>query len=91
MRLTHVTILPVLIGSGLIAPAPALADCTSAAGTIVCSQGDVRGANTGQGPGAITPYYPYQCWYCNDGGWGLTFIIDRPDRPHRDGGGGRRG
>ncbi|WP_111508746.1 hypothetical protein [Mycobacterium kyogaense] len=91
MRLTYVTILPAVIGSGLIALPAAAADCTSAAGTTVCSQGDVRGANTGQGPGAIPTYNPYQCWYCNNGGWGLTFIIERPHRPHGDGGGGRRG
>lgn len=91
MRLTYVTILPAVIGTGLIAPTPALADCTSTAGTTVCSQGDVRGANTGPGPGANPPSYPYQCWYCNDGGWGLTFIIERPHRPHGGGGEGRRG
>lgn len=95
MRLAPLAIVPVMIVTGSIATPSVIplarADCTSAAGTTVCSQGDVRGANTGPGPGATTPYNPYQCWYCNDGGWGLTFIIDRPHRPHDGGGEGRRG
>jgi len=81
MRLAYLVAGVAVIVPGSIVMPTAAADCTSAAGTTVCSQGDVRGANTGQGPGVTTPSYPYQCWYCDDGG--LTFVFVRPDRPDR--------
>lgn len=88
MRLAHVVIVSVAVGAGLTVTPTATADCTSSAGTIVCSQGDVRGANTGQGPGSLPSYNPNYCWWCDNNGWGLTFVIVRPPRPHGGGGGG---
>jgi len=86
MRLFEILAVPVLVGAGLTAvPIPvAAADCTSAGGTTICSQGDVRGSNTGAGPsGSSGPYVPYPCdydWtYCNDAwGWELDINLD-PD------------
>jgi len=88
---------------GLVSASPAAADCTSSSGVTLCSQGDVRGSNTGDGPSGAGPYYPYPCeddYLCNDyGGVGVIFDLDpdigRPDvpnRPNRPGGGrgGRR-
>jgi hypothetical protein len=91
---------------GLVTATPAAADCTSSAGVTLCSQGEVRGSNTGDGPSGAGPYMPYPCEYdylCDDTyGWGLAFDVDadidrpnnpgRPDRPNRPnrGGGGRR-
>ncbi|AFM17453.1 hypothetical protein Mycch_2688 [Mycolicibacterium chubuense NBB4] len=86
MRLAYLVVVPVAIAAQFTVAPPAFADCTSSAGTTVCSQGDVRGANTGHGPGGATPNNPYWCWWCDNGGWGLTFVIERPVRP-RDGGG----
>ena len=84
MRLAYLVIAPIGIATGLAVAPPVSADCTSAGGTTVCSQGDVRGANNGQGPGSGWAGAPSPCWWCNDGG-GLTFIIQRPNR-HHDGG-----
>ena len=95
---------PVLM-VGLFTASPAKADCTSSAGVTLCSQGDVRGSDTGGGPSGAGPYYPYPCeddYLCNDyGGVGVIFDLDpgigrpdgpdRPNRPGRPGGrGGRR-
>lgn len=95
MRLSKIFIVPALIGAGLTAaPLPgAAADCTSAGGTTICSQGEVRGANTGDGPsGSSGPYVPYPCDYdwtdCNDAwGWEIDVNLD-PDigRPGGPGG-----
>ncbi|BBX70282.1 hypothetical protein MPSYJ_37430 [Mycolicibacterium psychrotolerans] len=88
MRLVSIATVPILIAAGLTATPTATADCTSSAGTSVCSQGDVRGANTGQGPGSVPTYNPNYCWWCNNDGWGLTFVIVRPPRGGGGGGGG---
>lgn len=95
MRLFKTLVVPVLIGAGVTAiPAPvAAADCTSADGTTICSQGDVRGSNTGDGPsGSSGPFVPYPCDYdwtdCNDAwGWEIDVNLD-PDigRPGGPGG-----
>ncbi len=60
-----------------LAPSAA-ADCVSSAGTTICSQGEVRGSNTGrgpQGPDSSGPWMPYGCyddWYCDSfNGWGI--------------------
>jgi hypothetical protein len=91
MRLISLVVVPIVFGTGLTATPTAAADCTSSAGTSVCSQGDVRGANTGQGPGSVPSYNPNLCWWCNNnGGWGLTFVIVRPPRPRGGGGGHQR-
>ena len=90
MRLMILIIAPVVVATGLTVAPTASADCTSSAGTSVCSQGDVRGANTGQGPGAVPLYNPNQyCWWCDNNGWGLTFVIVKPPRPRGGGGRGR--
>ncbi|MET0896385.1 MAG: hypothetical protein ABWY45_00580 [Mycobacterium sp.] len=91
---------------GLFTASPATADCTSSAGVTLCSQGEVRGSNTGDGPSGAGPYFPYPCEYdylCDDDyGIGVAFDFDpdigrpnppnRPNRPGRPGrgGGGRR-
>lgn len=88
---------------GVVEATPAAADCTSSGGVTLCSQGDVRGSDTGAGPSGAGPYMPYPCQYdylCDDDyGWGFAFDLDadidrpvgpgRPDGPNR--GGGRRG
>ncbi len=38
--------------AGVVDATAARADCVSSGGTTICSQGDVRGADTGQGPGS---------------------------------------
>ncbi|MCV7435308.1 hypothetical protein [Mycolicibacterium bacteremicum] len=86
MRLIALFAVPALVGAGLsLAPLPtAAADCTSAGGTTICSQGDVRGANTGSGPSGSGPYAPSPCdidWMdCDDwyGGWTIDVYLD-PD------------
>lgn len=58
------------MGVGVALAPPAAADCVSAGGTTICSQGDVRGSDTGVGPGDNDVYSPYPCeydWYCYDG------------------------
>ncbi|MEZ0342914.1 hypothetical protein ACAG25_23395 [Mycobacterium sp. pV006] len=107
MRLAYLLAAPVLAAAGVIAtPNVAQADCTSAGGTTLCSQGDSRGSNAGGGPsGSSGPYVPYPCeydyYYCDDVyGWGINLDVDldRPqvnplpaDRPNIGGGGGNRG
>jgi hypothetical protein len=84
---------------GLVTASPAAADCTSSSGVTLCSQGDVRGSNTGDGPSGAGPYFPYPCEYdylCDDDyGIGVAFDFDadvgRPDRPNRPNRPGRRG
>jgi hypothetical protein len=80
----------------LVTATPASADCTSSGGVTLCSQGEVRGSNTGDGPSGASPYYPYPCEYdylCDDGGVGVVFDFDRPDfnPPGRPGGPNRPG
>ncbi|AFM19843.1 hypothetical protein Mycch_5157 [Mycolicibacterium chubuense NBB4] len=66
-------------GVAVAVAAPAGAECVSSAGTTVCSQGTVRGSNTGQGPGTLDtgPAWPYPCdtdWLCgNDGGLSIVW------------------
>lgn len=73
----------------LLSLSPAAADCTSSAGVTLCSQGDVHGSDTGDGPSGAGPYMPYPCEYdylCNDyGDFGVAFDLDAPDigRPNR--------
>jgi hypothetical protein len=88
MRLAPVILTPMLITAALTFTPTAAADCTSTAGTTTCSQGDVRGADTGRGPGTTAAAVPY-CWWCYDNG-GLTFILGRPG-PRGGGGGGTGG
>jgi hypothetical protein len=108
MRSTPLLAVALVAATGLVAmPETSLpvarADCVSSGGTTICSQGDVRGADTGVGPGE-GPSVPYPCdldWYCYDGSsWDLGLDIDvdpgpgrpdfgRPGRPgNRPGGGG---
>jgi len=81
--------------------APASAECVSSAGTTICSQGSVRGSDTGEGPSAPSgPYVPYPCeydWYCDS--FNLSAILPNPGPPNpppnrpgnRPGGGGGGG
>lgn len=97
MRLIKILVVPVLIAAGLTVTSDPIAgaDCTSAGGTTICSQGEVRGSNTGDGPsGSSGPYVPYPCDYdwtdCNDAwGWEIDINLD-PDigRPGGPGGPG---
>src|SRR5690349_8715470 len=48
---------------GLVTASPTAADCTSSGGVTLCSQGDVRGSDTGDGPSGAGPYMPYPCEY----------------------------
>lgn len=69
---------------------PAGADCNTAAGTTVCAQGEVRGADGV--PEAATPVVPYPCtydWYCGTNS-GLD-IVWNPGRPDGGIGPGRPG
>jgi len=93
MRLFKILVVPALVGAALTAtPTPmSAADCTSTGGTTICSQGDVRGSNSGSGPsGSSGPYVPYPCDYdwtdCNDAwGWEIDVNLDpdigRPGSP----------
>lgn len=72
----------VVVAGALVTSVPAAADCVSSSGTTVCSQGTVRGSDTGQGPGTLNtgPAWPYPCdydWYCNDGGLSIIFTPGR--------------
>lgn len=70
--------------AGLVAAAPADADCVYGGGSTVCAQGDVRGADGAPGPSTSGPYVPYPCDYdpyCYDGG--LSIILDPGDGPNR--------
>jgi hypothetical protein len=75
----------IALGTAVLSPATpvASADCVSSAGTSLCSQGDARGADTGQGPGSLQTYpcgpegicYPY----------GVTLLLDPFDHhEHHD-------
>ncbi|GJF08767.1 hypothetical protein NGTWS0302_29630 [Mycolicibacterium cyprinidarum] len=99
MRLSYLLIASAMVSSGLAVAPTAAADCTSAAGTTICSQGEVRGSDTGDGPSGAGPYVPYPCaydWYCNGTSWGVNLLIDPgppgiglPGTPgNRPGGGG---
>ena len=88
-------LLPAVVAAGLVVAPSASAECVSSSGTTICSQGSVRGSDTGQGPGLSGPAVPYPCeydWYCDSGD--LDIILDPgpggPDfgRPGRPGGGG---
>lgn len=90
MRLAYLLAAPVLAAAGVVIATPhvAKADCTSAGGTTLCSQGDSRGSNAGGGPsGSSGPYVPYPCeydyYYCDDVyGWGIDLDVDLdPGRP----------
>ena len=87
--------------AGVVDATAARADCVSSGGTTICSQGDVRGADTGQGPGSTGGSgYGYMCgydWDC-DYGWGWDVDVDlspgpgpRPPGGGIGGGGGRGG
>lgn len=74
MRVRSLVLIPALtaaaLGIGTSHAPPAAADCVSSSGTTICSQGTVRGSDTGNGPSGAEPYYPYPCeydWYCDDG------------------------
>ncbi len=94
-----VAVAPVL---GVFASPPASADCVSSNGTVLCSQGDTRGSNTGQGPGSVSHPCDFD-WYCDYDGFDYGIVLDpdfdggisRPNRPNNDlpgrGGGGRGG
>jgi len=101
MRLVPALAIPILIAPIVVVTPTVSADCTSVSGTTICSQGDVRGANTGDGPsGSAGPYVPYPCdldWYACDDVWDVDFDIDldpgpgRPDIGRPGGPGGRPG
>ena len=83
MRLWYLLIASVVVSSGLAVAPTATADCTSASGTTICSQGTSRGTDSGDGPSGSGPYMPYPCeydWYCNGNNWGVDLIVD-PGRP----------
>jgi hypothetical protein len=90
-------LLPVVIAGGLSFAPPAAADCVSSAGTTICGQGDVRGADTGDAPSGAYPMDPYCGYngYCDDDwGWDVDIDVPVPPRPGgpifpgRPGGGG---
>ena len=91
-------LLPAAIAGGLYVAPSASADCTSSGGTTICGQGDVRGADTGDGPSGAYPMDPYCGYngYCdNDWGWDMDVVVPVPPRPGgpifipgRPGGGG---
>ncbi|WNG88916.1 hypothetical protein C6A87_006840 [Mycobacterium sp. ITM-2016-00317] len=75
MRLVYLLVAPAVWSTGIAVAPPVVADCTSAGGTTICSQGDVRGASGGEGPSGAGPYVPYPCdvndyacsqWWSND-------------------------
>jgi hypothetical protein len=85
MRLVHLLVVPAAVSTGLAVAPVTVADCTTAGGTTLCSQGTSRGSNTGSGPGSTGPYVPYPCdinWYdCNDY-WDVNLDVDLdPGRP----------
>lgn len=77
----------------VVSAPPAKADCVSSGGTTLCSQGESRGSNNGNGPSGSV-YTPYPCendWYCGTD-WDLD-VDWNPGRPGiggpgRPGGGG---
>jgi hypothetical protein len=78
-----------------IPPPTARADCNSAGGATVCSQGEVRGPDGV--PRVATPVIPYPCdydWYCgSDWDFGIDWNPGRPGigGPGGPGGPGRPG
>ncbi|MGW0162697.1 hypothetical protein ACWDUN_25590 [Mycobacterium sp. NPDC003323] len=100
MRVLNIVTVPALVIAGLTVAPEAAADCTSSGGTTICSQGEVRGSDTGNGPsGSSGPYVPYACgddWYtCDNYYWGIDVDLnpdfDRPGRPQIGGPGGPGG
>lgn len=104
MKLGQLAVVPavllVTVGVEFAVAPSAAADCVSSSGTTICSQGDVRGADTGDGPSGST-YTPYPCeydWYCYDGfdvvlgidGPGGGVDIGRPGGPVNNPPGGNR-
>lgn len=86
MRWVLMIVPPVAISTGIAIAPPAVADCTSAGGTTICSQGTVRGSNTGDGPSGSGPYAPYPCdvnYYDCEAWWETDFdvIVDPGPRP----------
>ncbi|KWX58778.1 hypothetical protein [Mycobacterium sp. NAZ190054] len=79
MRLVYLLVAPVAMSTGIAIAPPAVADCTSAGGTTICSQGTVRGSDTGDGPSGSGPYVPYPCdlnyYDCNEW-WNVDFDAD---------------
>ncbi|BBY98875.1 hypothetical protein [Mycolicibacterium fallax] len=71
MKLTGFAAAPVVALAAfgaVVAGAPtAAADCVNSGGTTICSQGDVRGADS-SGSGTYAPYPCEYDWYCYDGG-----------------------
>lgn len=96
MHMIAVVMTPVVSLATVVAvAAPAAADCTTAGATTICSQGDVRGTNSGTGPvGSSGPYVPYPCdWNydnCNEW-WNVDFDFDVDLDPGRPGIGGPGG
>nr|ABP47273.1 conserved hypothetical protein [Mycolicibacterium gilvum PYR-GCK] len=97
MHMIAVVMTPVVSLATVVAvAAPAAADCTTAGATTICSQGDVRGTNSGTGPvGSSGPYVPYPCdwnyYNCNEW-WDVDFDVDLdPGRPGIGGPGGPGG
>ncbi len=94
MRVAYLLAAPVLVlgvaGANWVSVPSASADCVSSGGTTLCSQGDARGADTGDGPSSGV-YAPYSCnydWYCSDDNWGWGWDVDidvDPGRPGRPG------
>ena len=95
MRVSNLVValaIPAVVGSGLTFAPSAGAECTNAGGVTLCSQGQVRGPDTGEGAGSRSgPVVPYPCeydWYCDD--WDMDVIVD-PGPPGPGGPGGPGG
>ena len=72
---------------GVVAAAPASADCTNAGAATVCAQGEVRGGGpTAPVAGPVYPSYCADPWYCDDG-WSFDLSPSWPSRPGGPGGG----
>ncbi|WP_081528988.1 hypothetical protein [Mycolicibacterium vaccae] len=88
MRLVYLLVAPAVCSTGIAVAPTVAADCTSAGGTTICSQGDARGANTGDGPSGAGTYAPYPCdmndYNCNYW-WGGDFDADIDIDPGRPG------
>ena len=85
MRMTQLWVVPVLaaasIGAGFGSAPTAGADCVNAGNSTICSQGEVRGSNSGPGAGWTGPAYPSGCvddWYCFDDDWGWDIDVSPP-------------
>jgi len=104
MRMTYLFVAPAIVvgvvGAGVVNAPSAVADCTNAGNSTICSQGEVRGSNSGPGAGWQGPAYPSSCvndWYCWDDDWVDVDVDWDPGRPGNSpiipgprGGGGRR-